>query len=270
MILVDGGYLSWTYGVKAEGRAEWRLARHEYGRMNKSVILFDHHFSFRAELDKSYKARRRQKRAEDEHRAAQYKIVQNFIAEVILEDETIHCLYQPGLEADDLIAAAVGSRRFKTPIRIVGVDKDLLQLPQGSCHIRRINGAGVDLVNYARRLPSTLGQHIRRGRDVLLSLVMMGDRSDSIERILPPRKLHILIRLLKEPSPFRQAYEWYGNDVLTNLYLAVLPGPWCFNPIPTPEEVMYLVDEGSWWSSEELYTHLYPDMNLLLETLETI
>lgn len=248
--LVDGGYLSWVYGTRDGSQEEWDRARGWYGQHLGSIILMDHTVSNRAELDAAYKSRRIIRRAEDPAKAAMRKKVHDFAVRDIINDFNLYTLAWPGLEADDLVAL-FAIRSNNRPISIVGVDKDLLQLPFTWVKMKKINDERVFIANYARRLPQAIRGYVRRGRDVLLCLALMGDKSDSVGRLIPPRDFQQMIELLHHPRPFRQAARWFGSsEVGRNVYLTVLPGPWVYNPFPSPEAVMDELDDGTWWHTE--------------------
>lgn len=255
--LVDGGYISWTYGCREGTQTEWETARAWYAHRNGHVILLDHSFSYRQELDETYKSRRAERRSADPEKLATRQRVHDFVQNTIKTDEILRTLEWPGLEADDLVALAAMSRRTAGPINVVGVDKDLLQLPTTFIKLRKISDERVTIDNYVRRLPQAIRPYVHRGRDLLLCLVLLGDKSDSVVRLLPLRDFKPLIELLHEPRPFSIACRWFGEfEVRRNVYLTVLPGPWVFQPTPTPAEVITMLDDGSWWVRSGLWVEL--------------
>jgi hypothetical protein len=253
--LVDGGYLSWIYGCKSGTQDEWETAAAWYSHVRGNLILMDSNLSFRKELDQHYKSRRRERRDADPVKDEQRTEVHRFVTEVMKPNPHLTMFEWPGLEADDLVALSVVmlARNSKDPLPIVGVDKDLLQLPTPFARMRRINDEAITIQNYARRLPKALQPYVRRGRDVLLCLALMGDKSDSVIRLIPSRDFRQMIELLHLPRPFRQAARWFGEkEVGLNTFLTVLPAPWCFKPTPAPIDVMNLLDDGSWWQYPNL------------------
>lgn len=248
--IVDGGYLSWVYGCRDGTQTEWESAASWYSFMNGSLILLDHILSYRQELDHTYKSKRANRRAIDPMKAATREKVHKFTLEKLVADHRLATFSWSGLEADDLVALMV-TRGQTRPIPIVGVDKDLLQLPFTSIRMRKINDEQVHIGNYVRRLPRALQPYVRRGRDVLLCLALMGDKSDTVERIAPLRDFRQMIELLHHPRPFRQAARWFGDfEVGRNVYLTVLPGPWVYETLLKPIEVMDQLDDGTWWTDQ--------------------
>lgn len=265
--LVDGGYLSWTYGCKEGTQSEWETARVWYSHHRGNLILLDHKFSYRQELDEHYKSRRKQRRELDPEKMATRQRVHDFVISTILTDEKLSTFEWSGLEADDLVALFALSD--PEAVNVVGIDKDLLQLPFTSIKLRKINDERVFVSNYARRLPQALQPYVRRGRDVLLCLALMGDKSDSVLRIAPLRDFRQMIELLHHPRPFRQAAQWFGEfEVGRNVYLTVLPGPWVYERPPTPTQVIDQLDDGTWWTwqSDRLQGNLYSTLLDLRES----
>ena len=93
-------------------------------------------------------------------------------------------------------------------------------------------------------------KHVNDPKDILYTLVLMGDKSDSIPRLVPPYELEAFVGCITDSDPWMAAVNRFGwDDVTRNLYLAVLPGPWCFDiegEFPSPGEVFELVREGFW------------------------
>lgn len=249
MFIVDGGYLSWVYGTNAQTMNGWSTgARMRYTRRQGALIVLDSSTSERKKFDPSYKSRREEKKHEDPERLKKAEHVKYLVTDVIKEDPSLTTLEHPGLEADDIVALFVAHNLsgIKPPIRVIGADKDLLQLPKEWIKLERITGEVATFNKYARRLPKTISPYIKSEGEVLLSLTLMGDKSDSIPRLIPPRDLGTFIRIVTSKSPFTAARECFGDRFLKNLYLAILPGPWCYDPIPTPERVFDLVSVGNW------------------------
>lgn len=53
---------------------------------------------------------------------------------------------------------------------------------------------------------------------------------------------------MESHSPFYAAYSEWGGEFLTNLYITVLPAPWCYNPVPSTMEVLEAVSDGTWYA----------------------
>lgn len=249
MIIVDGGYMAWLYGTDSFGHNGWTSeGRKKYSRNAGALMLLDSDQSFRKQYDPNYKSRRKEKRDEDPERQAKWEAVHQFKDEVLTQDPSLATVQVGGFEADDLVAVVIQQALVPLPVRIIGIDKDLLQFPRGSCVLQRAAGDRASIKNFAERHPKALIPHIRHPMHVLLSLCLMGDKSDSIERLIPPRQLDIMVDLLNADRPFARAYDRFGDDFLRNLYLAILPSPWCIDPVPTEIEVLNWVNAGMWWN----------------------
>lgn len=250
--IVDGGYLSWMYGTRPGTEEEWKRVRGWYSIYNQTIVALDHSTSYRHELDAAYKSRRVERRRLDPAKVETRARVHEFTRRELLNGYQIQTLAWPGLEADDLVALLV-TQMLQQPVSVVGVDKDLLQLPFTSINLHRVNDDRVTIENFASRLPRALQPYVRRGRDVLLCLALMGDRSDSVVRLTPRRDFRQMIELLHHPRPFRQASRWFGQlDVGRNVYLTALPGPWVYYPYPTMEQVLDELDDGHWWQTKKV------------------
>lgn len=155
----------------------------------------------------------------------------------------------PELEADDLVALVA----LATEGSILGVDKDLLQLPGITTY--RLNGTPVSITeDFAHRYADRLAPAIRRPIDVLTVLAAMGDRSDGIPRSLPKkdgnRWLESLAAIIAtEPHPLTKLAGLLGPTFVNNVYLAVLPCPGILRDVPTPNEVLTMVDSRQWHST---------------------
>jgi len=232
--IIDGGYLTWAHG--AIGFKSWQTARTNYSRRAGALICLDSRRSFRKEFDPNYKSHRKDKR---EQRPKIHEKVM-FFQEYIREDPTLRTWEVDGLEADDLIAILVG--KFKLPV--TALDKDLLQIP--TIQMNKIDNTEVLVTNFALRQAKMIRPLVEQNSDVLFILTLLGDKSDDIPRLIPSRNLDLLVSLMRSPSPWEAALELFGDRLLHNLYLAVLPGPWCFYPTPSQKEVFKQVLQGTW------------------------
>lgn len=245
--LIDGGYLSWSYGVSPE--------RHEYWKNNSSMYHWNttgHLFlmdgvseGHRIQFEPTYKLRRRVKRSEDPDWQQRTQSVIQFRVELLYPDENLRFMKIEGFEADDLIALLAHCNPGPEPLRVVGVDKDLLQLGP-LVDVRRLDGTRVSIQDFCNRLPTGLGRYLKTPRQLLLTLAIFGDKSDGIPRLLAPRDMATLLGIYHHQKPFTRAYEIFGDAFIKNLYLTILPGPWCFNPVPSPEEVYNLMRAGKY------------------------
>lgn len=267
LTLADGGYISWAYGTREGAVANWKALRLPYMRRMGGLVFLDcqNDLSIRAHYDPGYKQRRRDDRAADPEMAEKRAQVHAFTTNHLVRDETIHTVWAEGLEADDLVTLFYLMYRSQADLAVVGADKDLLQIPL--IRMRHIDGEPITINDTFRRTSEKLRREVRRSRDILLMLVLMGDKSDSIPRIVPPREFAPLIRLFREPRPFRQALRYYGKQVVRNLYLATLPGPFCFMPLANnPDAVIDLVDSGEYWQvSSEHYQMIQPNLSMIFQ-----
>lgn len=248
MKIVDGGYLSWVYGTDAHMRNGWTTSgRRMYSARSGHLIMIDSSQSFRKDFFFGYKSKRAEKRAENEERRIKHESVKRFQNEVLLEDPSLSTIQFEGLEADDLVSLAV--HFMDLPIEVVGIDKDLLQLPQNSIYLRRTNRTQATIKHFAESLPVTLREFIREPDDILMCLTLMGDKSDSIPRLIPSRRLDLMIRiLLREDrrSRFEMAKDLYGPEFIRNFYVAVLPSPWCFETVLSPTDACDIYCRYEW------------------------
>lgn len=250
MKVVDGGYLSWCYGTTAQTVNGWSgSARLQFTARQGVLIVLDSDTSERTKFDPEYKSRRREKKAENPERQEKADHVRYLVRDVIMEDPLLSTVIYPGLEADDLVAL-IAVRRLTgqpCPLKVIGADKDLLQIDPLLMTLERISGEVGSIEKFSRRLPKAVQPYIRAPRDVLLTLALMGDKSDSVPRLIPPYHLEQFINIMKNPGEaYYIARERFGQAFLKNLYLTVLPGPWCFEPVPTPEKVFELCATDSW------------------------
>lgn len=229
MELVDGGYISWVFGSNGRRMSAWNTSA---GRFRHHLFVMDHpDLLGRKSFFPDYKSRRAERHLERPEIKARVKNFQ----EVLWEDETIKKVSVSGLEADDVIAALAVELGHVT---VTGVDKDLLQLGE-QIALRKHTGEYVSLEALTRKAPKAIGYRLKFPEDVVLFLTLMGDKSDSIPRLIPPGLLGLFHQCYEHEQPFVKAAELFGTEaVLTNFYLTKLPGPWCYDPIPTPEEFM--------------------------------
>lgn len=230
---VDGGYFAWIYGTA--GRKSWPLIRNQYSLRNGILFLMDSPESNRKEYYPLYKSHRSEKR--DETKFDQV----NQFKDILNQDPSFRKLEITGWEADDLLAILL-AEGYNYPA--IGRDKDLLQIRGLS--LSTTAGQLVTFFDYAKKLPKGISPLIRKPQDILFSLVLMGDKSDDIPRLLPPRKIELGAQLIALPNPWLAARKLFRDRLLRNLYLAVLPGPFCYQEAPTEEEVFELVSTHQW------------------------
>ncbi len=267
MIVVDGGFIAWLFGSDQFGQFNWRIdGRKKYSRNSGAIILLDSRHSDRRDFYPDYKSKRATKREEKPERQEKYEMVHTFIDEILEKDPNLATVKVRGKEADDLVAVIIQQRMVPLPVKILGVDKDLLQFPRGDCIIERTNGQRATIKHFEERLPVALHGYVMHPLHVLLSLCLMGDKSDSIPRLIPPRRLDIMQEILKSDRPVHKAADLFKEPFLVNLSLAVLPSPWCFDPVPNPEEVMKYVSAGLWWNMA-VKPELASTIRTVIETL---
>lgn len=222
--VADGGYLSWLYGSSTSRHAAW--PPHFVGR--KPVILMDSRGPlFRKLRSPHYKSGREVRRDENPLAYNRKNLVMEFRNLVEEEDGRFTFARIEGLEADDLVALAAWKFGSKThPLRVMGIDKDFLQLP---VQIIDKDGQRVELSKFQYRLPKALQEPVlTQGWQLLISLALLGDKSDSVPRVLAPRTgLSFLANLwdMTQNRAFLTAFDHYGVPFLNNLYDVILPDP---------------------------------------------
>jgi hypothetical protein len=262
--LIDGGYLSWSYGVSPERQEYWKTncSMYHWKTTGHLFVMDSVAQGHRIEFDPTYKLRRREKREADPEWLERTASVHQFRNEVLYQDNNLSLVKCEGFEADDLLA--VLADRLKKPVKIVGVDKDLLQLGD-QVEIRRLDGTLVEISGFAGRLPVGLGRFLRTPLHILLTLSIFGDKSDGIPKLLAPRQLGPLREIYNHAKPFTRAYELFGQAFIHNLYLTILPGPWCFDPLPSPEQVYNLARSGRYPGNLQLNPRIQKVLDDVLE-----
>jgi hypothetical protein len=265
MLVVDGGYLSWVYGTKGSGWSSWASARSKYSLRAGAVMVMDGGRLLREDYYEPYKAHRREEMKPEKLERKRH--VERF-REILLEDGSIDTRIVPGYEADDLIAVLAMAR--PDPIRVIGVDKDLLQLGK-KVKMERHTGEQVWLEDFIKKQPQAVMNYIRTPADVVLVLALLGDSSDNVPRLVPPYQLSLMVDVLRHKDPWMRAVQLFGfEEVSRNLYLTILPGPWCYASLPSEEQVLQMVRENTYHqqtlaapfqelvdSCEGIYHHVY-------------
>lgn len=244
MKVVDGGYLAWIFGSSKDRTDTWnRSALIEFSARHPAVIIMEGGKLEREKFFPAYKENRKDAIKKKPTRLAQRRLVNKFI--VGLErDDRLSKVQVPGLEADDVVAAW-GVRHWNEthePMQVFGIDKDYLQM--GSMlDIRKAHNAEVSFPQWVTRQQKKIQPALTEDWHVLMDLVLMGDKVDNVPRLIPFRQLQLVLDIMAAPNPWLAAYEMYGDAFLTNLYMTILPGPWCYDPIPTEDEVFALLIE---------------------------
>ncbi|MEK0324230.1 MAG: hypothetical protein QQN63_00870 [Nitrosopumilus sp.] len=240
--IVDGGYLTYLYGVSGWASEHWPPTF-----IRDALFMMDDKDNVRYDLMPDYKGERKARRAANPDQRRSHDKVESF-REIIRGDPRINVVQVSGLEADDLVVLAAWAFRRRKDIkaRVLGVDKDLLQ---GARHLYLYdhNGKRKRISNFQRRLGKTLQSPQIKAAHIPMVLAILGDKSDSIPRLLPPRQLGTLWRLLfdNDGKPdWTAAYRMFGEAFLLNLYTCILPHPsiFGFNPL----ESFRTLSKGSW------------------------
>ena len=212
---------------------------------------------YRTKFYPDYKLQRREAVKKNPAHLARRIRVQHFI-KALEEDKRVNTLRVSGFEADDLIASyAVWEWQVSTlrslPTYVVGIDKDYLQMGH-IIHLQKTDGSRVSFAGWKSKMQKTIQPALTEPWHVLLCLVLLGDPSDNVPRLIPPYKLNYLLRILRDKNPWQMAYSRYEDAFLTNLYLTILPGAWCFETVPTPLETFHIIkDRGLWaWYNQPL------------------
>lgn len=235
--VIDGGYVSWTYGSRKFSWSIWMKARERY--LN-SILLLDSRNSFRKRFFPEYKSHR-EERLDEDKRAQLRKMVRAFEKNLEI-DPGFRNIRFIGLEADDLVA--LYAMKCKK-LRVLGADKDLLQLNNSRVRIERIDGSQLTIVDFLKKYPKAISPYISEEADVLLTLAIMGDKSDDVPRLLQPRDFGTIAKILESSRPFSEAHDLFGLDFERNLALTVLPCPWVFHEVAI-HHLPEMLDEGSY------------------------
>lgn len=175
----------------------------------------------------------------------------------------------PGLEADDLVALLAWRHGA---INLLGVDKDLLQLGTSIASMERVDGRTVTMEDWAKKLPKALSDVPITPDFVLFYLALMGDKSDSVQRLIPNYSLHEFRMLCHEKYRWTRAYWEYGADFLNNLYVVALPYPEIFGL--SPMDLLDAVQQKEYrpstymWGRLELFNgELFKQLLLTMDVL---
>ena len=241
--LVDGGYLAWVYGPDRDKQLSFiNQAWMRYSTRVNCVIVQDGGQLERTKYYPDYKSKRRERYKEDAARLAKKEMVGHFI-NILNDHPYVNTLKVPGLEADDIVTAL--PMRHYEPLTVVGTDKDLIQLGEHQIHLIRKNQFVTDVPYFASGQAKTIQPAITQPYHVLMILSVLGDKSDSIPRLLPTgiKALRTFVPMLESENPFRECYDRFGEEFKRNLYISILPGPWVFKDVPTDDEVLSLMIE---------------------------
>lgn len=246
--IVDFGYLSWTFGSHTKRWMGWETAKFQYSKRQNCTLIFDGGKLERTKYFPDYKIRRREKRETDPEQKQRRENVIKFSNEIVLPDANIQWVKYVGLEADDVVAAycLMYHSDTKKALEVIGTDKDLVQMGDAIKLIKH-DGEWVTIDNFRKSLQKTVQPFVTEPKDILLLLTLLGDKSDSIPRIakLGIPGLKVVAKLLQEENPWEKLELFYPlEDVKRNLYLTVLPGPWTYDRVLSPDDVFEMISRG--------------------------
>ena len=243
--VADGGYLSWLYGSSVLRHQAWppRFTG------KKPLIVMDSRSTLLRKIrTPGYKSARDEKRASSVQTQERTQLVRDFRELVEAEDGRFRFVRIEGLEADDLVALAAWAYGTTVrPVKVMGIDKDFMQL-MPFIRLADKDGQTVTYQKFQSRLPLALQtEPFTTPLHVILTLSLMGDKSDSIPRVLPLRNvgLNLLKDLLfKDSYPADRAAKEFGDPFLENLANVLLPDPEILGLVPgaLPD----LVDSWLW------------------------
>lgn len=253
--LVDGGALSWTYGVFPI--SNWDTVKHSY---RGAIVCLDSKTSWRRETIPGYKQRRADRRLTDPRVQEKKALVDRFREALAIDPTLSRCLLE-GFEADDTVAIHyLQARAAGRRVKVYAVDKDLVQVPGlMECMYGFDNEKRDKTFSESLKRTPNFWPRCRNERDVLLGQLLFGDRSDSIERLLPRRATDIALNLYHSDTPFMDAHRLWGEKVITALYQLLIPCPrlhalWSQLRL-APGHLLYLVDEGLYWDAD-MFPHV--------------
>lgn len=253
MKIVDGGYISWIFGSDFSRTEMWnKSAITSFSKYLRVLIMMEGGNLARTKFYPDYKLQRREAVKKNPAHLARRIRVQHFI-KTLEEDKRVTTVRMAGLEADDLIASyAVWEWQTATsprsePTTVIGIDKDYLQMGD-LIYLQKTDGSHVGFHGWKSKMQKTIQPVLTEPWQVLLCLVLLGDASDNVLRLIPPYKLNYLLRILRDKNPWQTAYSIYEDAFLINLYLTILPGAWCFETVPTPLETFHIIKDGGLWA----------------------
>lgn len=245
IVAVDTGYVGWAYGSDIDRQLAWseNLISYDWYRANCLVFVHDGDNNLRVAFDSHYKSRRHDLREHDQSWLERSQRVKAFQKNVLQKEPFAYHVRVDGLEADDIIATL--GVTFGKDLRVIGTDKDLLQ---NVTTLERLDGTLVTIDRYAKKLPKACMPFVKTPEDMALSLALMGDDSDSVVRLIPPRQLQHFAEIMSledKEERVALALSKFGEAFTRNYYLVGLPGPWCYYPLPAPDEYL------SWYYTGE-------------------
>lgn len=237
--IVDGGYLTYVYSRM------WAQVAWPPDYIRDALVMMDDFKTIRERIDPSYKSARREKRANNPNLYRDHQRVTRF-RETVRDDPRMTFVKVNGLEADDLVVLGnwVWRQQLRRKPKVLGVDKDLLQTRGIKLYDHK--GQRIKLQRFQKSLPKTLQSNSLIASQIPLVLSILGDKSDSIPRLLPSRDLGWLWRVLwdKNTTGWKEANRRFNRAFRQNLYATILPHPTCFGL--SEMETFNLVAANNW------------------------
>lgn len=254
LAVVDGGFLSWVFGSSPERFYMWKSQSwKEFSSGRRKVIVMDSPHLLRKDYFPEYKGHRAEKADRDPEWEAKVELVRKF-RNFIRESNLVKTIELDGYEADDIITALAFLywREFdRDKLDVIAMDKDLLQM--GDFLTLRGFGASsekdISFEAFCEKQAVKVQPYLHHHSQMLLILALLGDKSDDVPRLVPPRRLDMMTDVLSSVRPWDKAVELFGEEpVKRNLYITVLPGPWVFETLPTEDQVFERVSNLTYWS----------------------
>jgi len=237
--IIDGGYLSFLIGSRSF-RGIWDMIRGQY---RNGIICADSR-SFRKEIYADYKSARATKR-EDPNARRIYEQVKEF-RDLMMQDTTVNLCYVDGAEGDDLVAALF--LEYGWPV--TAVDKDLQQVPgMYAAMTAHDNSKPTYLLDKAPKYMSNLDGS---PWSFVIYQALRGDKSDSVPRLLPSgvadaKAIWSYYHPRTPVKSMKAFYRIFGEDLLLNLNLILIPGPQLADDKICDERLLKLVVTGDYW-----------------------
>lgn len=251
--IIDGGYITWVHGVSPGGDwGGWSTYRFEY---IGHLIAFDDDTLWRRDVYPGYKGRRAERFKEDPIYAAKRLRVREF-RELLDEDPQLCTVRLKKMEADDLMAVAY---MLHPKGRVVSLDKDMFQVPGMKAAMVSVKSVGVQArAEEHPRFPKYVGNP-RQGFEYCLIQSLLGDKSDSVPRILPSHSgqaKRIFAEIRTSRNPLNEAYKRFGDEFLRNLKVILIPGPPLLKNssslLRSPRVLFETVLSGDYWDVQNL------------------
>lgn len=186
-VYVDAGYYSYFMGSRIS--FDLWLTSVDWEFLDHAVFLLDTESTIRLEEYPLYKSRRTENRAKDPRKQEITDRVAKFRTMLSSPSLGLKTRSLKGYEADDLVG--ILSMVDPTAYQVIGIDKDYAQLPTLGTYF--LDGSGIP-IRLASKFEEGLPQYASRmilprptNRWFSIYQALVGDRSDSIPRVLPTR-----------------------------------------------------------------------------------